>query len=59
MSLPSAPFIRRSVEKFPRAYLATGASSRTVVNASNAAGMSTLVIRRPTSNAGLVGLVVS
>ena len=59
MFLPSAPFRCRSVVTFPTAYLATGASICTVVNAWNADGMSTLVILRPTSNVGLAGLVVS
>ena len=41
------------------AYLATGASICTVVNAWNAAGMLTFSILRPTSKVGLAGSVVS
>ena len=56
MFLPSAPFRCRSVVTVPAAYLATGASICTVVNAWKADGMSTLVSLSPTSKVGLAGV---
>ncbi len=59
MFLPRAPFTCRSVDTLPMAYFATGASACTVAKASNAEGMSTFIMRKPTSNAGLVVSTVS
>ena len=59
MSFPSTPLSLRSVEKVPFAYFATGASIFTVVNASNACGMSSFWILMPTSNVGMAMFLVS